>query len=93
MPLPRTLTPGQSLVLALSLTPPTAAGTYTFALSAGADGAQLPFASLPDKLLFDPAATMWDGDNCLAPAMKAQIPASSSSSGIRPVKSTVAVRA
>ena len=76
-PLPRNLAPGQSLVLALSLTPPTTAGTYTFALSATADGAQLPFASLPDQILFDPAAIKWDGDSCLAPAMKAQIPPSS----------------
>jgi hypothetical protein len=83
-PLPRTLAPGQSLVLALSLTPPTAAGTYTFALSATADGAQLPFASLPDQILFDPAAIKWDGDSCLAPAMKAQIPPSSADAYICP---------
>jgi hypothetical protein len=85
--LPRSLAPGQSLVLALSLTPPTAAGTYTFALSAGADGAQLPFASVPDQILFDAAATQWDGQSCLAPAMKAQIPAGSADSYICPVTS------
>jgi hypothetical protein len=83
-PLPRSLAPGQSLVVALSLTPPTAAGTYTFALSAGADGAQLPFASLPDQILFDPTATKWDGESCLAPAMKAQIPAGSADAYICP---------
>jgi hypothetical protein len=83
-PLPRTLAPGQSLVLALSLTPPTATGSYTFALSAAADGAQLPFASLPDHILFEPAATKWDGDSCLAPAMKAQIPASSANAYVCP---------
>jgi hypothetical protein len=83
-PLPRILAPGQSLVLALSLTPPTTSGTYTFALSATADGAQLPFASLPDQILFDPAATTWDGDSCLTAAMKAQIPISSADAYICP---------
>jgi hypothetical protein len=83
-PLPRTLAPGQSLVLALSLTPPTAAGTYTFALSATADGAQLAFADLPDQILFDPAATKWDGDSCLTAAMKAQIPPGSTDAYICP---------
>jgi hypothetical protein len=53
-------------------------------MSLDADGTAPPFASIPDQILFAPAAIKWDGESCLTPAMKAQIPTSSANAYICP---------
>lgn len=83
-PLPLTRKPRQSVLMVLSLTAPTAPGTYNFAFSLTVDGAKTPFAPLADDLLLDSAARAWGGDACATPAMQAQIPAGSTDSYICP---------
>jgi hypothetical protein len=87
-PLPLTREPGQSVLLVLSLTPPTAPGTYNFSFSLTIDGAQTPAAPLADDLLLDSTARTWTGDACATPAMKAQIPSGGADSYICPTSTT-----
>jgi hypothetical protein len=56
----------------VSVTPPTAPGTYRFSFSVTVDGARMPFALLTDDLLLGPARK-WTGAACLKPEMQAQI--------------------
>jgi hypothetical protein len=83
-PLPLTRKPRQSVLMVLSLTPPTAPGTYNFSFRLTVDGAKTPFAPLVDDLLLDSTAHAWSGDACVTPAMQLQIPASSTDSYICP---------
>jgi hypothetical protein len=73
-PLPATLPPGQSMLIAAFVTAPTAAGVYSFAAGITADKAALPF-TIGQKLLLAPIAYHWTGEACLSPAMQAGIPA------------------
>jgi hypothetical protein len=82
-PLPLTRAHGQGVLLAVSASPPTNSGTYTFSFSVRVDGANLPFAPLPDELLLGPARK-WTGAACLKPEMQAQIPAGSADAYICP---------
>jgi hypothetical protein len=82
--LPLTRTPGRSVLMVVSLTAPTAPGTYNFSFSLTVDGAKTAFAPLTDDLLLDPAARTWSGDACATPAMQAQIPSGSADSYICP---------
>jgi hypothetical protein len=83
-PLPLTRKPRQSVLIVLSLTPPTAPGTYNFSFSLAVDGAKLPFAPLVDDLLLDSTAHAWSGDACATPAMQSQIPSGSADRYICP---------
>jgi hypothetical protein len=83
-PLPLTRTPGQSVLMVVSLTAPTAPGTYNFSFSLTVDGAKTPFAPLPDDLLLDSAARIWSGDACAVAAMQDELPANSPDSYICP---------
>ena len=83
-PLPLTRKPGQSVLMVVSLTAPTAPGTYNFSFSLTIDGAKTPFAPLADDLLLDSAARAWTGDACATPAMRAQIPSGSADAYICP---------
>ncbi len=81
---PISLAAGQSIVVATGVTPPTAAGTYTFSLGlAVGDAAPAYFTTTPPAL-FAPVTQEWNGANCATPAMKAQIPAGSQSYYICP---------
>jgi hypothetical protein len=82
-PLPLTRKPGQSLNMNLTMTPPTAPGTYHFSFSVKVDGANVTFAPLTDDLLLAPARK-WNGAACLKPEMQAQIPAGSTDAYICP---------
>jgi hypothetical protein len=81
------LPPNQSRILDVTLTAPTAPGTYQFSFSVTLDGAKTPFASLPDALLLGPART-WAGDACAIPAMQSQIPSGSADRYICPTSIT-----
>jgi hypothetical protein len=83
-PLPFSLMSGQSVLLEVAITAPTAPGTYGFSFSVGADGAHLPYAALPDELLLDAAARKWSGDACSVPAMQDQLPPGGADSYICP---------
>jgi hypothetical protein len=73
-PLPATLPPGQSTIIAVFVTAPAAAGVYTFAAGITADTASLPFTVGQDVLLA-PIAHRWTGQACLSPSMQSAIPA------------------
>jgi hypothetical protein len=73
-PLSATLPPGQSLVIAVFVTAPAAAGVYTFAAGITADTASLPF-TVGQNMLLAPIAHRWTGKACLSPSMQAEIPA------------------
>jgi Putative zinc-finger len=75
-PLPIGLGPGQMLVIALGVTPPTAPGTYTFAFGLNYDTVISAPISTMEPTLFDSAAVKWNGGNCTKPALLNQIPAS-----------------
>jgi hypothetical protein len=83
-PLPVNLASGQSALLEVAITAPTAPGTYGFSFSVGIDGAHLPHAALPDDLLLDSAARKWSGDACKVAAMQDELPAGSPDSYICP---------
>jgi hypothetical protein len=72
-PLPVNLSSGQSALLEVALTAPTAPGTYGFSFSVGVDGAHLPYAALSDDLLLDSAARKWSGDACKVAAMQDEL--------------------
>lgn len=79
--LPLTIAPRHALRLNIGVTPPRAAGLYTFAFSltlqqapAGGDLITSP------PTLFAPVAHKWTGAACQQPAMQAQIPSSATTS-------------
>lgn len=76
-PLPVALGPGQMLVFALGVTPPTAPGMYTFAFGVSYDAVTAATFSTMPPTIFDSAAVKWNGNNCNTPAMLNQIPANS----------------
>lgn len=73
-PLPVSLGPGQMLVISFGLTPPTVAGSYTFAFGLDYDEVTAAPISTLQPILFDSAAVKWNGQNCTQPAMLSQIP-------------------
>ena len=75
-PLPVSLGPRQMLIIGLSVTPPTAPGTYTFAFGLNYDSMTSAPISTMQPTLFDSAAVKWTGQNCTKPAMLSQIPTS-----------------
>jgi hypothetical protein len=83
-PLPFDLPPGQSVLLEVALTAPTAPGTYGFSFSIGVDGAHPPYAALSDDLLLDSVARKWSGQACTVAAMQDELPANSTDSYICP---------
>jgi hypothetical protein len=72
-PLPVNLSSGQSALLEVALTAPTAPGTYGFSFSVGVDGAHLPYAALSDDLLLDSATRKWSGQACTVAAMQDEL--------------------
>jgi len=75
-PLPVSLGPGQMLFIAISMTPPTAPGTYTFAFGLHYDASTSAPISTMQPTIFDSAAVKWTGSNCTKPALLSQIPTS-----------------
>jgi hypothetical protein len=73
--LPLLLAPGHSLSVAVALTAPTAPGAYTFAFSFAANSAAAVYFSTTKPILVAPITNEWSGQNCVATAMQAQIPA------------------
>jgi len=74
LPPPLTLASDSDYYAELGVTMPTAAGTYTLALTVSADGSApitIPFA---DPILLAPVAHDWDGQACTTSAMQSQIP-------------------
>lgn len=72
-PLPAALLPGSAMYLNVTITAPTAPGTYTFAVSLTVDGASFPYTS-NTSLLLAPIAHQWNGQACTTSGMLAQIP-------------------
>lgn len=83
-PLPVTLAPGQGFVLNIGLTPPTVAGTYTFAFAVTADGATLPYMQATPNVLLAPIAHTWSGQACQSATMKSQIPSTPNAAYVCP---------
>jgi len=78
-PLPLSLRSHQSIYINVGVVAPSAPTTYTFALGLVQDGADAVFLPATKPVLLAAVAHKWTGAACLAPAMKAQIPAASSS--------------
>ncbi len=74
-PLPATIPPGQSMVVFVQLTLPSATGTYAFAIAPKIDQALLPFTPIGTPALFAASLQKWTGEACKAAAMQSQIPA------------------
>lgn len=74
--LPVTMAPGQDVSVNVGVTVPKAPGTYTFSLGLAVGSAAPVYFSTTAPALFAPVTAKWTGQNCAAPAMKAQIPAS-----------------
>ncbi|HEY7339513.1 MAG TPA: hypothetical protein VH591_01420 [Ktedonobacterales bacterium] len=72
-PLPAALPPGSAMYLNVTITAPTAPGTYAFATSLTVDGAQLPYSG-NTSLLLAPVVHQWNGQACTSSGMLAQIP-------------------
>lgn len=77
-PLPVTLRPGQAMSIEVDVTPPTAAGYYTFSLALRVDGAAPTTVAYSPPTLLTSNVRAWDGKACEQPAMQAQIPTSAS---------------
>jgi hypothetical protein len=74
--LPASLKPNHSEGVNLGLTPPTAAGTYTFSYALTVDGAQTQLTQVMGPILLAPVAHKWGGQACSTNAeMLQQIPA------------------
>lgn len=78
-PLPVTLKPNAAVMMLISVTRPSALGTYEFAVSvttsaAGGASQMSPYAPLPPQI-FALVAHKFTGQACATPAMQAQIPA------------------
>ena len=74
-PLPASIPPGQSLVVFVQSTLPTATGTYAFAIAPKIDQALLPFTPIGVPALFSASPQKWTGEACKATAMQSRIPA------------------
>ncbi len=83
-PLPLSLAPGKWYQVVIGVTPPTAAGTYTFSLGLAVGSAAPVYFATGAPALFAPVTQEWNGKNCEAAAMKAQIATSSQSYYICP---------
>lgn len=75
-PLPAALAPGQSMMIAVFVKAPAAAGIYTFAAGIVADNAPMPFTA-GQRVLLASVAHRWTGKACLSPLMQTGIPANS----------------
>src|SRR6185437_8775907 len=73
-PLPISLGPGQMLVFTMGITPPIAAGTYSFAFGLNYDAVTAAPISTMQPTLFDTLAEKWNGQNCTLPTLLSQIP-------------------
>lgn len=73
-PLPASLPPGQTMMIAVFVRAHAAAGVYTFAAGIMADDAALPYTA-GQRLLLAPVTHEWSGKACLSPIMQAGIPA------------------
>ena len=71
--------PGQQLIINVGLTPPAAAGTYSFGFSLVFDDGQPQLISTMAPTLFDSAAAKWTAQACTDASMLSQIPASDTS--------------
>ncbi len=81
---PLSLAAGQSILVVTGVTPPTAAGTYTFSLGLAVGDAAPVYFATSAPVLFAPVTQAWNGKNCMTPAMQTQIPTSSQSYYICP---------
>ncbi|HEY1388207.1 MAG TPA: hypothetical protein VGF38_06645 [Ktedonobacterales bacterium] len=73
-PLPISLGPGQMLIFSMGITPPIAAGTYSFAFGLNYDAVTAAPISTMQPTLFDTLAQKWNGQNCTSPTLLSQIP-------------------
>jgi hypothetical protein len=73
-PLPISLGPGQMVIFTMGVTPPIAAGTYTFAFGLNYDAVTAAPISTMQPTIFDTLAETWNGQNCLSPTLLSQIP-------------------
>jgi hypothetical protein len=73
-PLPISLGPGQMLVFSMGITPPIAAGTYSFAFGLTYDSVTAAPISTMQPTIFDTLAEKWNGQNCTTPTLLSQIP-------------------
>jgi hypothetical protein len=72
---PITLSPGEEIVVGVTLTLPTTPGTYAFRGGIGLDGGAITYPAAPSTpALYAPVAHEWSGQNCTRPDMLAQIP-------------------
>ena len=72
---PITLSPGEEIVVSVTLTLPTTPGTYAFRGGVALDGGAVTYPAAPSMpALYAPVAHEWSGDNCTRPEMLAQIP-------------------
>jgi hypothetical protein len=82
--LPTTIQPGKTILITISVTMPTAPGTYTLGLTLTATGVSTPAYAPLDPQLFAPVAHKWNGQNCVGSSMSSQIPSSSTDYWICP---------
>jgi len=72
---PITLSPGKEIVVSVTLTLPTALGTYAFRGGIALDSGAVTYPADPaPPALYAPVAHEWSGQNCTRPDMLAQIP-------------------
>ncbi len=74
-PLPLALAAGKTVSVSVGLTVPTTPGVYSFAFGVAVDGATPIYYSVSEPYLFAPVGQTWGGAGCTDPAMKTQIPA------------------
>ena len=72
--LPISLGPGQMLIFTMGVTPPIAAGTYSFAFGLNYDAVTAAPISTMQPTIFDTLAEKWNGQNCTSPTLLSQIP-------------------
>jgi hypothetical protein len=72
-PLPVTMQPGQAMTIEVGVTPPSAAGYYTFSFALIGDGASTGIVAYSLMTLLAPVARNWSGAACETSAMQALI--------------------
>src|SRR5690242_14052271 len=84
--LPLTLSPGTGTTpnVGISFDATAPPGVYTFALGVAVDDAAPSFVALGKPVLLAPVVRSWSGKACTAPAMLAQIPATSTDAYVCP---------
>ena len=82
--LPTTIQPGKTILITISVTMPTAPGTYTLGLTLNATGVSTPAYAPLDPQLFAPVSHKWNGESCVGSSMSSQIPSSSTDYWICP---------